>query len=162
MLSSNRKWLQFHSNQEQSPRLYPGSPASPEQVSHSHLSPQPLSAVNVYLHYWRLYFLQHPCIKPCPSKTWPRLKHHGRTSPSTAVCLWPLPSWCSPQAFRGLMASKLASKRTTDTNLHACCGWSLFKTQKLCVVRRQQRRRKTSDWQWDGLAHYGTEDPHQR
>lgn len=47
-LFSNRKRLQFHSNQEPNPGLYPGNPAS-EQVSHSHLS-QPLSAF-VYLHY---------------------------------------------------------------------------------------------------------------
>lgn len=45
-LFSDRKRLQFHSNQEPNPGLYPGNPAS-EQVSHSHLS-QPLSAF-VYL-----------------------------------------------------------------------------------------------------------------
>lgn len=81
-----------------------------------------------------LCFLQHPCAKPCPSKTWARLRSRGRTSPSTAVCLWPLLSWCSPQGFRGFMASKLVrNHRSTVTKLHACCGWvvSFDKTEML-------------------------------
>lgn len=42
MLFSNR-----NSNREQNPRCSPGSPASPEQVNHSHLSPQPFLAFTV-------------------------------------------------------------------------------------------------------------------
>lgn len=54
-----------------------------------------------------LPLLRQPYVKLRPSRTWPRLKRPGRTSPSTAVCLWPSPSWWWPQAFRSFMASQL-------------------------------------------------------
>lgn len=48
LLVSVRKCLQFHSNWEQKPGFYPGSPASPDKASLYALSSKSLSAFIVY------------------------------------------------------------------------------------------------------------------
>lgn len=98
------------------------------------------------LHFFlKIYiFLQHPCAKPCPSKTWARSTDRGRTLHSTAVYLWLLPSWCSPQASRGLMASI----RKIIVQNYVCYGWviSIFKNRNAARSGDSRAGRGRGGW----------------
>lgn len=96
--------------------------------------------------------LQHHCTELCPSKTWARWRNRGKTSPWTAVCLWPSPSWCWPQASRVF---------TVTTPVFQCIlerCWCLVFWQRQCGVRGRWRERRMRDWESDDREHCNTED----